>query len=79
MRDILKLRAAHVKETKVRVTAMQRDIARCGVSQRMLAIASGMQQPHINRVLRGHVRRPNYWTLERLETAIAHFLSRRES
>ena len=76
MTDPVKARVQYAKVAAARVLLMRRAIQACGVSQSMLAVVSGMQQSHINRVLRGHVKYPTYWTLRRLEQAVNYFSDR---
>jgi predicted transcriptional regulator len=61
------------KVTAKRIVEINREIAKIGVSQRDIAGQAGIGQPHVNRVLRGHVRTPTFWTLLRIEQAVGYF------
>lgn len=67
------------REAKQRVDRMNAVIARINVSQRTLAERAKMQQPYVNRVLRGKVKLPSFSTLLRLERAVAFFVKQVDS
>ena len=71
-RTPMQQRAAEA-ETAKRVAAINKSLAKSGVGQRALAEEAGIAQPHINRILRGHVPTPMFWTLLKIEKAAQYF------
>ena len=56
-----------------RLAEINRVIAETGISQRQIAETAEMGQPHVNRILRGYVAVPTFWTLLRIEKAVRYY------
>jgi predicted transcriptional regulator len=71
--DPLVTRAQAAEAARHRIADIRRRMDAIGLGQRALADRCKIQQPHINRVLRGHVAVPTYWTLLKLEQGVEYF------
>jgi predicted transcriptional regulator len=61
------------REARRRIAAINATLVRINLSQRLLATQADMSQPHVCNVLNGRYPTPTFWTLLRLERAVAYF------
>ena len=64
---------ATAKEAAARIAAINAAMARLNLSQRLVATKAAMSQPHVCNVLNARYTTPTFWTLLRLERAVAYY------